>query len=177
MKPKLSFASQILSTTQTDPTPLGRFLLIASEKGLTHLIFQPDIAGILQELEEKKVVISPEENPLLTQTKTEILDYFTGKLKKFTIPVDLQGFSPFYVEVLMATQAIPYGSTQSYADIARQIGKPQAARAVGQVEAKNPIPIIIPCHRVIGSDGRLHGYGGPGGLQTKAWLLKLEGNP
>jgi methylated-DNA-[protein]-cysteine S-methyltransferase len=79
--------------------------------------------------------------------------------------------------VLRITSQIPYGETRTYQEIAVQIGKQHAARAVGRVEATNPIPLIIPCHRVLGSDGTLHGYGGPGGIKLKAWLLDLEKSP
>ena len=81
----------------------------------------------------------------------------------------------FQLQVLHLTYHIPYGQTSTYKDIAIQVGKPNAARAVGRVEATNPIPLVIPCHRVLGSDGSLHGYGGPGGIKLKAWLLQLEG--
>jgi len=81
---------------------------------------------------------------------------------------------PFQLAALKATQSIPYGQTKTYAEIACEIGKPQAARAVGRAEATNPIPLVIPCHRVIGTDGKLHGYGGGKGIETKAWLLALE---
>ncbi len=82
--------------------------------------------------------------------------------------------TPFQLQVLHLTTHIPYGQTSTYKDIAIQVGKPNAARAVGRVEATNPIPLVIPCHRVLGSDGSLHGYGGPGGIKLKAWLLQLE---
>jgi methylated-DNA-[protein]-cysteine S-methyltransferase len=81
----------------------------------------------------------------------------------------------FQEEVLRATLAIPYGETRSYGEIAGLVGSPRAARAVGQAEARNPMPLIIPCHRVIGSDGGMVGYGGPDGVDVKAWLLALEG--
>jgi methylated-DNA-[protein]-cysteine S-methyltransferase len=82
--------------------------------------------------------------------------------------------SQFQAQVLKLTMDIKYGRTSTYKEIAAHLGNPLAARAVGRVEASNPIPLIIPCHRVIGSDGNLHGYGGPGGIKLKAWLLKLE---
>jgi methylated-DNA-[protein]-cysteine S-methyltransferase len=77
---------------------------------------------------------------------------------------------------LRAVHAIPYGRLSTYGEIAAQIGNPKSVRAVGRANATNPIPIVIPCHRVIGSDGKLHGYGAPGGLETKAWLLRMEGS-
>jgi methylated-DNA-[protein]-cysteine S-methyltransferase len=82
--------------------------------------------------------------------------------------------SPFQVQALQLTLNIPYGQTSTYKEIALRLGKPLSARAVGRAEATNPIPLVIPCHRVLGSDGGLHGYGGPGGIKLKAWLLALE---
>jgi methylated-DNA-[protein]-cysteine S-methyltransferase len=100
--------------------------------------------------------------------------YLAGNLRQFTLPLDLTGMTPFQVQVLRLTSQIPYGHTSTYKEIAVKLGKVNAARAIGRVEATNPIPLVIPCHRVLGSDGSLHGYGGPGGIKLKAWLLKLE---
>lgn len=83
---------------------------------------------------------------------------------------------PFQQEALQVVSEIDYGRTRTYGDIARQLGKPKAVRAVGRANATNPMPIIIPCHRVLGADGRLHGFSAPGGVETKAWLLRLEGS-
>jgi methylated-DNA-[protein]-cysteine S-methyltransferase len=88
--------------------------------------------------------------------------------------LDLSTSTNFQRNVLNLTLQIPFGHTSTYKDIAVQLGKMNAARAVGRVEATNPIPLVIPCHRVLGSDGSLHGYGGPGGIKLKAWLLELE---
>jgi methylated-DNA-[protein]-cysteine S-methyltransferase len=89
--------------------------------------------------------------------------------------VDWSLLRPFQQSVLRATYAIPFGETRTYKEIAEQVGHPNAARAVGRAEATNPMPLVLPCHRVIGMDGKLHGYGMAEGLITKAWLLKLEG--
>jgi len=105
------------------------------------------------------------------ETIRQLKAYFSGKLKKFTLKTAPKG-TPFQLRVWRALRAIPYGKTVSYGDIARAIGKPQASRAVGAANGKNPISIIVPCHRVIGSTGKLVGYGG--GLPIKKALLTLE---
>lgn len=92
-----------------------------------------------------------------------------------SFPIDWSALHPFQRAVLQAVYAIPYGETRTYADIAAQIGREHAYRAVGRANATNPMPLVIPCHRVIGTDGKLHGYGGGEGLKTKEWLLRLEG--
>jgi methylated-DNA-[protein]-cysteine S-methyltransferase len=107
----------------------------------------------------------------------QLADYLNGTRRQFSLAIDFSSLTPFQVEVLRITSQIPYGETRTYQEIAVQIGKQHAARAVGRVEATNPIPLIIPCHRVLGSDGTLHGYGGPGGIKLKAWLLDLEKSP
>lgn len=161
--------------TKIETTPIGVLYLAVSERGLIRLDFQTDPNSVEQSLANKGYTIIEGENSLLEKAKAEIMEYFFGKLKGFSIQIDWSDMPLFQTTVLQATQAIPYGSTQTYSEIARQIGHPRAVRAVGQAEARNPIPIIIPCHRVIGSDGKLHGYGAPGGVQTKSWLLKHEG--
>ncbi len=103
----------------------------------------------------------------------ELREYAEGKRRQFTLPLDWSRVKPFQREVLRVTDSIRFGETRTYAWVAQQIGKPRAARAVGRALATNPIPIILPCHRVLGSDGGLHGYGG--GLPLKHKLLELEG--
>jgi methylated-DNA-[protein]-cysteine S-methyltransferase len=104
----------------------------------------------------------------------QIDEYFQGKRTAFDLEIDLSGIPAFHQEALKVTLAVPYGQTITYAEIAAAIGRPGAARAVGRAEATNPIPLVIPCHRVVGSDGKLHGYGGPGGISLKAKLLEME---
>ena len=103
----------------------------------------------------------------------ELREYAEGTRRQFTLPLDLSAVKPFQRTVLQVADSIKYGETRTYAWIAREIGNPRAARAVGRALATNPIPIILPCHRVLGSDGSLHGYGG--GLPLKRKLLELEG--
>jgi methylated-DNA-[protein]-cysteine S-methyltransferase len=98
-----------------------------------------------------------------------------GRRRYFDLTIDWSVIrSQFQRKALQAVLEIPYAQTRTYAQIAAQIGFPLAARAVGRANATNPMPLVIPCHRVVGSDGTLHGYGGVGGLHTKAWLLKME---
>jgi methylated-DNA-[protein]-cysteine S-methyltransferase len=107
---------------------------------------------------------------------TQQLDgYLAGRRKAFDLVIDWSLLRPFQKKVLQITYAIPYGQTRTYGDIARELGNLHAARAVGRAQATNPMPLVIPCHRVIGTDGKLHGYGGGQGLPTKEWLLRLEG--
>jgi O-6-methylguanine DNA methyltransferase len=102
-------------------------------------------------------------------------DYFNGQKRAVDFPIDWHQFTPFQRCVLRSVFEIPYGKVLTYKNIAINIGKPTAVRAVAHANGTNPLPIVIPCHRVIGSDGHLHGYSGPGDLEFKAYLLKLEG--
>ncbi len=105
----------------------------------------------------------------------QIKEYLTGQRRAFDLKIDWSVLgSDFQRAALRTVFAIPYGKTRTYAEVAAKIGHANAPRAVGRANATNPMPLVIPCHRVIGTDGKLHGYGGKGGLKTKAWLLKLE---
>ena len=112
----------------------------------------------------------------LSRTAAQQLEwYFQGTLQQFDLPVDISKFTPFQQQVLLQTTQIPYGSVTTYGAIAKNVGSPRAARAVGGVMASNPIPVIIPCHRVIASNGALTGFSGAGGILMKENLLSLEG--
>jgi methylated-DNA-[protein]-cysteine S-methyltransferase len=104
----------------------------------------------------------------------QMAEFLAGKRRRFELKVDWSEMTPFQVAVRKAVMAVPYGETASYGDIAAAVGRPLAPRAVGAVQATNPISFVIPCHRIIGANGSLHGYGGFGGLETKRWLLELE---
>lgn len=112
---------------------------------------------------------------VLQRAGRELASYFAGHGRTFSVPVDLSGRSPFTVTILELLRAIPYGTTITYGELAALAGSPRAARAVGRAVATNPLPIIIPCHRVVAAGGRPGGYSGGGGLATKAWLLRREG--
>jgi AraC family transcriptional regulator of adaptative response/methylated-DNA-[protein]-cysteine methyltransferase len=157
-------------------TPLGSMLAIADEDALLLLEFS-DRRGLEREIEElrcqEKAVILPRENQILNQAENQINAYFNGDLKKFNLKTRAPG-SPFQQTVWLSLQDIPFGETCSYTQLATRLGKPNAARAVGNANGKNRIAIIIPCHRVIRSNGDLGGYGGK--KERKQWLLEHEGN-
>lgn len=106
----------------------------------------------------------------------KILRYLSGEQKDLDIPVDWSIFPEFQKKVLKLAYDIPFGSVETYGQVAVRVGDPKCSRAVGAALGKNPIPIVIPCHRVVGADGSMNGYSAPGGLATKAWLLRLEGH-
>ncbi len=117
----------------------------------------------------------PAPDALLTRAAGELAAYFAGTLREFTVPCDPGPLSPFRRAVLAVVRAIPYGTTLTYGEVALRAGSPRAARAVGRVLARNPLPIVIPCHRVLAAGGRPGGYSGGAGLTTKCRLLALEG--
>jgi methylated-DNA-[protein]-cysteine S-methyltransferase len=113
-------------------------------------------------------------SPMLRQAERELAEYFAGRRQAFDVPLDLSGWPPFTRKILEELRKVPYGATLTYGELAARAGYPRAARAVGQAMAANPLPIIIPCHRVVAADGRLGGYSGGAGLPTKQWLLAFE---
>ena len=146
-------------------TPIGELLLAGEADALTMIGFPK---GSMRRDPEADWIYNEEP---LANVRQQLSEYFAGQRKSFDLPLALQG-TEFQVSVLEALQTIPYGETTSYGAIAKQIGRPKAVRAVGAANGRNPIPIIVPCHRVIGSGGDLTGFGG--GLDTKAALLRLE---
>lgn len=168
-----SFASP-LYIGELNGTPVGDLRLATSDLGLVAVEWadsQPQFDAYLQRL---KRPVQPNARKIAPYAK-ELREYLNGRRSAFTIPIDWSLFRPFQREALQAVFRIPYGETCTYHDIAIEIGRPNASRAVGRANATNPMPIVIPCHRVIGRDGKLHGYGGGQGLKTKEWLLRLEG--
>jgi len=161
-------------TGELNGTSLGDLRLAASDLGLVAVEWadsQPEFDSYLARL---KRTVLPNQKKIAPYAK-ELREYLDGKRSAFTIPIDWTFFTPFQREALQAVFRIPYGETRTYIDIAREIDRPRAYRAVGAANAMNPMPLVIPCHRVIGMDGKLHGYGGGEGLKTKEWLLKMEG--
>jgi len=156
-------------------TLLGDLWLAASEDGLVAVDWANSLLDFQEYLTERFKRPLEIGSGRLALASEELNDYLQGKLSIFTIPIDWSILRPFQQAVLKATYAIPYGETRCYSEIAAEIDHPKAARAVGRAEATNPMPLVIPCHRVIGADGKLRGYGGGKGLPTKELLLKLEG--
>lgn len=148
-------------------SPVGELLLISNGEHLTGLYMENSAHPV----EVQSEWIESEHSPVFQKTVVQLSEYFNGTLTSFDLPLKMQG-TAFQKKVWAALEEIPYGETISYKKLATRIGNPKASRAVGLANGKNPISIIVPCHRVIGANGDLVGYGG--GLRRKAQLLELE---
>ncbi len=147
----------------------GNIQIVTGNLGIKELHIQ----GCIPVPEQINAAIIPGQFPTFVD---DLWAYFLGEVIQWDVDLDLSGLDGFLRDVLELCRQIPYGQTRTYGDLAQMLSRPPAAaRAVGMCLAANPIPIIIPCHRVVGKDGKLHGYSGYGGIQTKAALLKLEG--
>ena len=151
----------------TMPSPVGLLTLIASDAGLRAVLWEDDRPGRVR----LDAAVDAPDHPVLRCAERELRDYFAGARQRFTVALDPVG-TVFQQQVWAALLTIPFGETRSYAEIARQIGRPQASRAVGAANGRNPISIIAPCHRVIGANGALTGFAG--GLEAKEFLLGHE---
>ncbi|GGD78967.1 methylated-DNA--[protein]-cysteine S-methyltransferase [Lacimicrobium alkaliphilum] len=140
-------------------TPIGLLAIRAIDNAISHIAFvdRQDAPAI--------------QHPLLVQAREQLQQYFAGQRQAFSLPLAATG-TEFQHQVWQALARIPYAQTASYGQIAESIGKPKAVRAVGAANGRNPLAIVVPCHRIIGKDGKLTGYAG--GLERKAWLLALE---
>lgn len=160
---------------EVNPTPLGPIWVAVSDQDLVALEFVEDKATLVERLQHRGLRVMSDDPQPASQAVQQVSEYLQGKRREFDLPIDWSEMTPFQKEVLQATFAIPAGEVVTYGELAQRVGKPRAARAVGRAQATNPMPLVIPCHRVVGADGELHGYGGRGGLKTKAWLLYMEG--
>ena len=159
-------------------SPLGPMTLAATTQGLAGLWFEQQRhlpAALMAKSTGQRVWPTDPDHPVLKQAIGQLNDYFTGRRTQFDLPLDLSGGTAFQQSVWHALLAIPQGTTASYGQISSRIGKPAAVRAVGAAVGRNPVSIIVPCHRVVGADGSLTGYAG--GLDRKTALLRLEGVP
>ena len=154
-------------TTCTFDSPVGPLFIAADAQGLRAIEFR-DSRHPVRRGDDWRAG----DHPLLRRVRTQLDEYFAGRRRGFDLPLSPQG-TPFQQAVWKTLASIPYGQTLSYAGLAARVGRPSAMRAVGAANGRNPLPIVLPCHRVIGADGSLTGFGG--GLPTKQFLLKLEG--
>ncbi|HEY8646176.1 MAG TPA: methylated-DNA--[protein]-cysteine S-methyltransferase [Gaiellaceae bacterium] len=149
-------------------SPIGDLFVAATDRGLARISFWPDgMEETLARTFGPRVLRSP-----LDDVRRELDEYFAGKRQVFDLPLDLR-VAPFHADVLAELARVPYGRTETYGALAAKVGRPKAARAVGTVMNRNPIPIVLPCHRIVGANGSLTGYAG--GLDVKLRLLQLEG--
>jgi len=153
---------------KTVDSPIGRLTLVATDEGLAAVLFENDRPGRVPVESGAK----DPTHPILLDAEHELEEYFAGRRTAFDVALDVSG-TPFQRKVWSALLTIPFGETRSYGQIARQIGSPTAARAVGAANGKNPVAIVAPCHRVVGASGELTGFAG--GLAAKGRLLSLEG--
>jgi len=154
---------------KTISSPVGNIKLVASDKGLAAILWENDEPNLVQVREFTEKI----NHPILLETERQLSEYFKGERRTFSLKLDFIG-TDFQKKVWHALLTIPYGETRTYGQVAKQIGAPKAQQAVGAANGKNPISIIAPCHRVVGSTGKLVGFAG--GLENKALLLDLE-NP
>jgi methylated-DNA-[protein]-cysteine S-methyltransferase len=170
-------------------TPLGPIRVLASSAGVVALVFEG-----LNDLEDDGVTprpnspsaVSQEADPAVAEdapaaaaiaadAAAQVRAYLAGERDTIDAPVDWTVLEPFQADVLRLVVAIPAGETRTYGQLAAALGRPGGARAVGRANAMNPMPLVLPCHRVVAADGGMGGYSGPGGVETKAWLLRREG--
>ena len=154
-------------------SPIGALLVAASDRGLCRIFFDAEPEQHLDHLARAFGPRVLRSAPTVDNARRQLDEYFEGRRDAFELDVDLRGAAPFARQVLDELARVPYGQTTTYGTLAGRVGAPRAARAVGTVMNRNPIPIVLPCHRVIGANGSLTGYGG--GLDVKERLLRLEG--
>jgi methylated-DNA-[protein]-cysteine S-methyltransferase len=154
-------------STKTIASPVGELTLVASDRGIVAILWENDLPDRVK----LGAVQEDAGHPVLLAAEAQLGEYFAGTRTRFDLPLDFRG-TDFQKSVWGALLAIPFGETRSYGEIAMKLGRPTASRAVGAANGRNPISIVAPCHRVIGSTGKLTGFAG--GLEAKAYLLGLE---
>lgn len=157
-------------------TTMGWCGIVGNSHGILRIVLPTSSRHTVEKLLRREWPGVRRDHSVLASAERQVKEYFAGRRKNFVLPLFLPGHTSFERAVYAVVRRIPYGKTVSYGRIARQIGKPRAARAVGQALSRNPIPLLIPCHRVLASDGRLCGFTAEGGLVLKQKLLELEGS-
>lgn len=159
-------------STKTVASPVGALKLVASDKGLVAILWENDDPARDPARVRLETMREDAAHPVLIAAEAQLREYFAGARTAFDLPLDFRG-TDFQKRVWAELLAIPFGETRSYGAIAAKLGRPTASRAVGAANGRNPISIVAPCHRVVGSTGKLTGFAG--GLEAKAYLLGLEG--
>jgi methylated-DNA-[protein]-cysteine S-methyltransferase len=177
----------MIQCTRLFDTPCGRMGVVATERGLARVLLPSEAErsddkspttlprqcrGLPALERESQAAAATEAAAHAVQAEREIREYLAGRRREFTVPIDTAALPPFHKKVLLAARKIPFGQTETYAALAARVGSPHAARAVGQAMARNPLALVLPCHRVVATGGGLGGYGG--GLDLKRRLLALE---
>jgi len=159
------------------PIPCGSAGLVATARGLSNLILTNRTGGQARAFLCRRFPDAMHQPDLLAPLQRQLHDYFAGTRVRFRAKLDLSSLTPFQRGVLAACGQIGYGETATYGELARRIGRPGAARAVGGALARNPVPLVVPCHRVVAGDGSLGGFSAEHGVTLKRWLLELETSP
>jgi methylated-DNA-[protein]-cysteine S-methyltransferase len=154
-------------------SPVGELFVAVSNRGLAAISYDTSVEAQLERLARIAGPRVLRSSRTIDETRRELDEYFAGKRRAFDLSLDLRALAPFTVSVLQELSRVPYGRTTTYGELAARVGRPRAARAVGTVMNRNRIPIVLPCHRVVGATGDLVGYAG--GLERKIALLELEG--
>ncbi len=156
------------------PSPIGELMAVVTHRGLVAIAFETEPFDRVLNVVAKKVSPAIVDLPsAISSVRHQLDDYFRGTLRRFTMAVDRSLYTPFQTKVLAVAEAIPAGEVRTYGQVAASAGRPKAAQAAGQALGANPIPVVVPCHRVVAADGSLRGYAG--GLDKKEFLLSLEG--
>jgi methylated-DNA-[protein]-cysteine S-methyltransferase len=154
--------------------PLGSVGFAATPRGLVHVVMTPRTVAQTRELLQARFESAEYDRDLLPKFQVQLRRYFAGDKVRFHAEVDLSELTGFQRQVLDECRRIGYGQTKTYGELAREIGRPRATRAVGQALGRNPVPLVIPCHRVLGCNGKLTGFSAEQGVHLKRWLLDLE---
>ncbi len=163
-----------VSVAGSEEAAIGGVWVAVSSAGVVVVQIGGNETGFIQGLVKGNQIVVGDHKIQAQEAVLEIIEYLQGRRKQFELRIDWSVMSSFQTAVLQTVNTIPYGKTRTYGQVAALIGKPGAARAVGQANATNPMPLVIPCHRVIAAHGKLQGYSAGEGLKTKAWLLSME---
>lgn len=167
----MASSSANLACSRSDSTPIGVIEVLATSAGL----YQVNLLGPRSQATSLHMT-DLHESELTRLTLQQLQEYFSGKRREFDLPIDWNHYRPFQKEALTQAMKIPFGQVVTYGELAKRMGNPAASRAIGGAMAHNPVCIVIPCHRVVASDGHLTGYSAADGLRSKQWLLELEGH-